>query len=344
MNAFSHPPPHHTAPIGIRIINPLSATYPTLKNSLINFDDLLEPAPHSNESHPYSSAQQIRPVVLATRNHCASGAFVVPPMNNNRLRSAAHIPVSFFVMQNTPIGHSYIGMTGKFALFESCFSALPIRLYPGDLPPITFRMSPERLILVGLTSRGRQAVDSVASAARRGALRFLQITPSALEIYDGDRAPTDPTILPSCLIATAQAPFHHQFLRKQTPQQTVHVEPARTPSTREDLLSLLNDWIIRNGAQAALADGVLAQRDARRLLDAALATIPDRERTSIKMRYFDDCKVSEIAHRLDVGPARAREILNKAFRYLKHPARASSMAAIRHEIYADLADLSFERA
>ena len=57
-------------------------------------------------------------------------------------------------------------------------------------------------------------------------------------------------------------------------------------------------------------------------LDAALETLDARERGAVKARFFDGASLEDIGREYGISRERVRQIVMRALRKLRHPARA----------------------
>lgn len=67
------------------------------------------------------------------------------------------------------------------------------------------------------------------------------------------------------------------------------------------------------------------EAESREMIEEALLTLTEREAKILKLRYFEDMELSQIAQRFLVSRERIRQIEKKALRKLKHPARSRKL-------------------
>ncbi len=64
-------------------------------------------------------------------------------------------------------------------------------------------------------------------------------------------------------------------------------------------------------------DPALARREARMTVRSLLATLPERERTILELRFYEDCSQSEIAERVGVSQMHVSRLLKRSFDRLR---------------------------
>lgn len=98
---------------------------------------------------------------------------------------------------------------------------------------------------------------------------------------------------------------------------------GRRRARREEL-------VVQPGAEAAAAEtaddapspeATVAARDELRLLDAAMAELPQRTRIALEMRRFGGCKLKEIAAHLGVSVTVAHDIVAEGVEYCRRRVR-----------------------
>lgn len=72
-------------------------------------------------------------------------------------------------------------------------------------------------------------------------------------------------------------------------------------------------------------DAGLIRNELREKLSEALKTIPAQYERTLRMYYFEELPIEEIAARLDVGKTRVHQIINRGLRLLRHPTRTNRL-------------------
>lgn len=70
---------------------------------------------------------------------------------------------------------------------------------------------------------------------------------------------------------------------------------------------------------------LFALAEMKNKMHTALDSLPKIERNVLKMRFFDNMTLLEIAEEIDRGPERVRQIEAKALRRLRHPTRSEDL-------------------
>lgn len=79
--------------------------------------------------------------------------------------------------------------------------------------------------------------------------------------------------------------------------------------------------------QDSAAPDAAEQADSAVMVRRVLLTLSPREERAVRLRHFSGLTYEEVGDQLDVGPQRARQIVEKAMRKLKHPSRSRSLRA-----------------
>lgn len=89
---------------------------------------------------------------------------------------------------------------------------------------------------------------------------------------------------------------------------------------------------------AAAPDGILEQAERRRLVLAALDRLPEGHRQILLLHYMEDATTPQIAARLDLTPAAARQRLHRARRHLQQEMESTVADVLRHEAPSEAFD------
>jgi RNA polymerase primary sigma factor len=79
----------------------------------------------------------------------------------------------------------------------------------------------------------------------------------------------------------------------------------------------------RLGAEGA--EALLDEAQLRDLIERTLLTLTPREETAVKLRFFENMTYQDIGRHFRTSNIRARLILDKALRKLRHPTRARAL-------------------
>lgn len=89
---------------------------------------------------------------------------------------------------------------------------------------------------------------------------------------------------------------------------------SREVSMSEDAVMQLASGL---GPEQTVQHALMSER-----IDAALATLDPRERGAVKARFFDGATFEEIGQEYGISRERVRQLVVRALRKLRHPARA----------------------
>ena len=79
--------------------------------------------------------------------------------------------------------------------------------------------------------------------------------------------------------------------------------------------------------QDSAAPDAVEQADSAVMVRRVLLTLSPREERAVRLRHFSGLTYEEVGDQLDIGPQRARQIVEKAMHKLKHPSRSRMLRA-----------------
>ena len=99
----------------------------------------------------------------------------------------------------------------------------------------------------------------------------------------------------------------------QYPLQVGEIWRSRNIEPGQEVFDGLPDWMDRDPQDHC------AQMDMQRLIAEALEALTEREVRVLRLRFWEDLTLEEVAVKLEVTRERVRQIEGKAIRKLRHP-------------------------